>query len=104
MAMGWRGYFSNVIFSFVNCNNCFLLQNKLTGGKINLYLNKNANYKYAILNYLVLYAINTVLLYKNWPLLYAITCFLGAIYAIKNRVWLLYAITIFGLLLYAIYY
>ena len=32
-----------------------------------------------MLNYLVLYAINTVLLYKNGPLLYAITCFLGAI-------------------------
>ena len=27
----------------------------------------------------MLYAINTVLLYKNGPLLYAITCFLGAI-------------------------
>ena len=35
--------------------------------------------KLHILNYLVLYAINTVLLYKNGPLLYAITCFLGAI-------------------------
>ena len=49
----------------------------------------------------MLYAINTVLLYKNGPLLYAITCILGAI-CYKNRVWLLYAITIFGLLLYAI--
>ena len=27
----------------------------------------------------MLYAINAVLLYKNGPLLYAITCFLGAI-------------------------
>ena len=27
----------------------------------------------------MLYAINTVLLYKNGPLLYTITCFLGAI-------------------------
>ena len=42
--------------------------------------------KYAILNYVVLYAINTVLLYKNGPLLYAITCFLGAICYTKQGV------------------